>query len=88
MSAVAYFFADIYGVSFIYPQLFIQMFSIVVYLKTVPQFFQTIYTSEIIATYTALKFCIKDVTKTAVSCRFGHIYWRNSWCKISFFVQC
>ena len=28
------------------------------------------------------------VTKSAVSCRFGHIYWRNPSWKTSFFVQC
>ena len=30
---------------------------------------------------------IEDLTKPAVSGRFGHIYWRNPQCKISFFVQ-
>ena len=29
-----------------------------------------------------------NVTNTAVSCGFGHIYWRNSQWKTSFFVQC
>ena len=29
-----------------------------------------------------------NVTKFAVSCGFGHIYWKNPWCKNSFFVQC
>ena len=29
-----------------------------------------------------------NVTKSAVSCGFGHIYWRNSSWKTSFFVQC
>ena len=29
-----------------------------------------------------------NVTKSAVSCKFGHIYWRNPLCKTSFFVQC
>ena len=28
-----------------------------------------------------------NVTKSAVSCWFGHIYWRNPWWKTSFFVQ-
>ena len=28
-----------------------------------------------------------NVIKSAVSCRFGHIYWRNPWRKTSFFVQ-
>ena len=28
-----------------------------------------------------------NVTKSAVSCEFGHIYWRNPWWKTSFFVQ-
>ena len=27
------------------------------------------------------------LTKSAVSYRFGHIYWRNPYHKISFFVQ-
>ena len=39
-----------------------------------------------------MKFPIKassvNVTKSAVSCRFGHIYWRNPLWKTSFFVQC
>ena len=29
-----------------------------------------------------------NMTKSTVSCGFGHIYWRNSWWKTSFFVQC
>ena len=29
-----------------------------------------------------------NVTKSAVSCGFGHIYWRNPWCKTSFLLQC
>ena len=29
-----------------------------------------------------------NVTKSAVSCRFGHIYWRNPEWKTSLFVQC
>ena len=29
-----------------------------------------------------------NVTKSAFSCGFGHIYWRNSYWKTSFFVQC
>ena len=29
-----------------------------------------------------------NVTKSAVSCGFGHIYWRNLSWKTSFFVQC
>ena len=28
-----------------------------------------------------------NVTKSAVSCGFGHICWRNPWWKTSFFVQ-
>ena len=28
------------------------------------------------------------LTKCAVSCGFGHIYWRNTEWKTSFFVQC
>ena len=28
-----------------------------------------------------------NVTKSAASCGFGHIYWRNPQCKSSFFVQ-
>ena len=34
-----------------------------------------------------LKISSVNVTKFAVSCRFGHIYWRNPW-KTSIFVQC
>ena len=30
---------------------------------------------------------IEDLTKSAVSGRFGHIYWRNPQWKISFFAQ-
>ena len=29
-----------------------------------------------------------NVIKSAVFCGFGHIYWRNHWWKISFFVRC
>ena len=29
-----------------------------------------------------------NLTKSAVSCGFGHIYWRNPPLKTSFFVQC
>ena len=29
-----------------------------------------------------------NVTKSAVSCGFGHIYWRSPLWKTSFFVQC
>ena len=29
-----------------------------------------------------------NVTKSAVSCGFGHIYWKNPQWKTSFFVQC
>ena len=29
-----------------------------------------------------------NLTKSAVSCGFGHIYWRNPSWKTSFFVQC
>ena len=28
------------------------------------------------------------MTRSAVSCRFGHIYWRNPYWKTLFFVQC
>ena len=28
-----------------------------------------------------------NVTKSAVSCGFGHIYWRNHWRKSSFFAH-
>ena len=35
----------------------------------------------------SLKISSVNVAKTAVSCGFGHINWRNSW-KTSFFVQC
>ena len=39
-----------------------------------------------------MKFSVKDffsnVTKSAVSCGFGHIYWRNPSWKASIFVQC
>ena len=29
-----------------------------------------------------------NVTKSAVSCGFGHIYWKNPWWKLLFFVLC
>ena len=29
-----------------------------------------------------------NMTKSAGNCGFGHIYWRNPECKISFFVHC
>ena len=41
-------------------------------------------------TFTAqkMKFSPVNVTKSAVSGGFGHIYWRNPYWKTSFFVQC
>ena len=52
----------------------IRMFSIDVYLKTVAHFFQLIYTSEIIATCTVLKFCIKNIfSKCDKNCSFLQI---------------
>ena len=35
-----------------------------------------------------LRISLVNVTKSAVSGGFGHIYWRNPWWKTSFFVQC
>ena len=35
-----------------------------------------------------LRIFLVNVTKLAVSCRFGHIYWRYSHWETSFFVQC
>ena len=35
-----------------------------------------------------LRIFLVNMTKCAVSCGFGHIYWRNTWWKTSFFVQC
>ena len=35
-----------------------------------------------------LKISSVNVTKSAENCGFGHIYWRNSSWKTSFFVQC
>ena len=35
-----------------------------------------------------LRFSSLNVTKSVFSCGFGHIYWRNSLWKTSFFVQC
>ena len=35
-----------------------------------------------------LRIFLVNVIKCAVSCGFGHIYWRNTWWKTSFFVQC
>ena len=29
-----------------------------------------------------------NVTRSAAFCGFGHIYWRNPWCKTLFFVRC
>ena len=53
----------------------IRMFSIDVYLKTVAHFFQLIYTSEIIATCTVLKFCIKNIfSKCDKNCSFLQIW--------------
>ena len=34
-----------------------------------------------------LKISLVTVTKSAVSCWFGHVYWRNHQWKTSFFVQ-
>ena len=34
-----------------------------------------------------LTLSLVNVNKSAVSCRFGQIYWRNPYWKISFFVQ-
>ena len=34
-----------------------------------------------------LRICSVNMTKAAVSCGFGHIYWQNSYCKTSFSVQ-
>ena len=36
----------------------------------------------------SLKFSSVNQTKSAVSCGFAHIYWRNAWWKASFFVLC
>ena len=35
-----------------------------------------------------LKISSVNVTRSAVSDGYGHIYWRNPWWKTSFFVQC
>ena len=36
----------------------------------------------------SLRISSVNVIKSAVSCKFGHIYWRNASWKTSFFVQC
>ena len=36
----------------------------------------------------SLRISSVNVTKSEVSCGFGHIYWRNPWWKTSCFVQC
>ena len=36
----------------------------------------------------ALRISSVNVPKSARNCGFGHIYWRNPYCKTSFFVQC
>ena len=36
----------------------------------------------------SIQYMLVLLTKCAVSCGFGHIYWRNTEWKTSFFVQC
>ena len=65
-------------------QLFIPMFSVVVYLKTVTQFFQIICAREIITANTVqkMKFCIKDFfNKCDQICSFLEI-WSHSLKKV------
>ena len=47
------------------------------------------YSALPLVSITQMEFLIEDfsskLTKSAVSCRFGHIYWRRPWGKTSFF---
>ena len=55
-------------------------------------FLNTIWVDDSTFRWTKLKFTIKDfysnLNKSAVSCRFAHIYYRNLEWECSFFVQC
>ena len=58
------------------------------------QFLKCVTWRSLLQSYTAqkMKYSVRislvNVTKFAVSCRFGHIYWRNPEWKTSFRVQC